>query len=76
MIANFRGFVAVPGEPTNPFSPRDDIDPAQLGMWNVVVLVLMVAAYGYPIAQFFTERRRRSCTASETRRWQTTRKPL
>ena len=24
-------------------------------MWNVVVLVLMLAAYGYPIAQFFTQ---------------------
>jgi cytochrome c oxidase subunit 1 len=23
------------------------------GMWNVVVLVLMVAAYGFPVAQFF-----------------------
>ena len=23
--------------------------------WNVVVLVLMVVAYGYPIAQFFVE---------------------
>jgi cytochrome c oxidase subunit 1 len=22
-------------------------------LWNVLVLVLMVAAYGYPIAQFF-----------------------
>ena len=22
-------------------------------LWNVLVLVLMIAAYGYPIAQFF-----------------------
>jgi cytochrome c oxidase subunit 1 len=25
------------------------------GLWNVLVLVLMLAAYGYPIAQFFIE---------------------
>ena len=25
------------------------------GLWNVVVLVLMVLAYGYPIAQFVIE---------------------
>jgi cytochrome c oxidase subunit I len=23
------------------------------GMWNAIVLVLMIAAYGYPIGQFF-----------------------
>ena len=27
-------------------------------LWNVLVLVLMLAAYGYPIAQFFIRRRR------------------
>ena len=25
------------------------------GLWNVLVLVLMIAAYGYPIAQFLIE---------------------
>jgi len=25
------------------------------GLWNVLVLVLMLAAYGYPIAQFVIE---------------------
>jgi cytochrome c oxidase subunit 1 len=49
-----RDVVAAPMAYAAPLHPAPRV-PAVLngfGFWNVVVLVLMVAAYGYPIAQF------------------------
>lgn len=57
-----RGDVVDEGSPANIYAeaahPRSSV-PALLnsfGFWNVVILALMIANFGYPIAQFFLNR--------------------